>query len=96
MPGAGNKVQFLLTEEQAQDLLLGDDVVEPPARQAKCLPLVANAACVLQQLTNGDWMSVIREFGQIFMEVIFQRKLPSSSSSTTAMAVNCLETDATW
>ena len=72
---ARNEVQLLLVKQQSQDLFLGDHVIQAPAGQGQRLPLVTDAARVLEQLAQGNRVFVIRQLRQVFVNLVLQRQL---------------------
>src|ERR1700677_3971822 len=72
---SGPKIQFLLTEDQPQCLVLRDDVLQTPPCKRQRLPLVANAAGMLQEIADRDLVAVIRQLGQVFLNLVIKGKL---------------------
>ncbi len=67
------EVQFLLMAHHLQYVIFGDDIVEPPARHCEKLPLVAQAAGVVDQVPYGYLLSEVGHFRQVLAYVVVER-----------------------
>ena len=74
---AGLEVQRLLAHDHGHDVVVGDEVLRiAPAGQPEQRPLIAKSAGVVQQVTEGDALAEIGQFGNVFVDIVVEGELP--------------------
>ena len=66
------EIKFGLTADHAHDLLLGDDVVDPPTRHEQQVPLVAQSAGVVDEVVDRDRHTEVVQLGQVLPDIVLQ------------------------
>ncbi len=72
---AGREVQLPLAADPVEEEVLGQDVVHALARHDAQLPLVVQAAGVVEQVQDGDLGPEIGHLGQVLADVVAGREL---------------------
>ena len=75
VPIAGREIQIPLPAGEAENVVVGNDVVHPPAGERQQAPLIAQAARVQQQVSDGNRLAEVVHLGQMLADVIVERQL---------------------
>ena len=55
-------------------MLFGDHIVKPPSRHAQQGPLIAQSACVVDQVPDRDLFAEVRHIRQVLAYVVIKRE----------------------
>ena len=71
---AGHRIEGGLPRHQLDDVLMTDRRVEVSTTQRHQVEVVANPARMMQEVPDGDRLSVVGQLGQVHPDVIVQRE----------------------